>query len=416
MLRTELNERITRVGPGTPAGNLLRRYWQPVCVADELTEEKPVKKVTVLHEELVIFREKNGEYGCLTLHCAHRGCSLFYGFIEEGGLRCAYHGWKFAPDGQCLEQPFEPPDSHYKDRVRQPSYPVERLGGLLFIYMGPEPRPLLPRWDVLVREDGSHNLKVHPVLNCNWFQAQENSVDTVHTQFLHGVMLRSKGLTGGEYYLRPFVSYGFEQTEWGINKWREFGGDRPEREIGHPAVFPNMLRQPSGPGHAMHWRVPIDDTHTQIFWAGFLPGKPLGDTLDHPPVQYVGNLTDSDGEYTLTNFTSQDKMAWETEGPLYDRSQEHLGASDRGITMWRKLTLDQIDKVERGEDPMALVRDPEANQMIEFHVSTGKAYEGYVKLRQDEWGRYYDKNKPGEPGSAAGPDATGADIATAQRS
>src|SRR5580692_1484652 len=119
MLRTELNERITRVGPGTPAGNLLRRYWQPVCVADELTEEKPVKKVTVLHEELVIFREKNGEYGCLTLHCAHRGCSLFYGFIEEGGLRCAYHGWKFAPDGQCLEQPFEPPDSHYKDRVRQ---------------------------------------------------------------------------------------------------------------------------------------------------------------------------------------------------------------------------------------------------------------------------------------------------------
>jgi 5,5'-dehydrodivanillate O-demethylase len=142
--------------------------------------------------------------------------------------------------------------------------------------------------------------------------------------------------------------------------------------------------------------VPIDDTHTQIFWAGFLPGKPLGDTLDHPPVQYLEGLTDETGEYTLTTFSSQDKMAWETEGPLFDRSQEHLGASDRGITMWRKLTLEQIEKVERGEDPIALVRDPAANGIIEFEVSKGKSYEGYVKLRQDEWGRYYDEDKSGQ--------------------
>ncbi len=390
MLSAEMNERLTRVGPGTPAGNLLRRYWQPVCTAMELTEEKPTKAIKIMDEELVIYREKSGTYGCLEERCAHRGCSLAYGFIEEDGLRCPYHGWKYAADGKCLEQPFEGKNSHYKDKVRQKSYPVERLGGLLFIYMGPDPAPLLPRWDVLVRKDGRHELAVHPVLNCNWFQAQENSVDTVHTQYLHGHMLRYKGLTGGEYYLRPIESYGFELDEWGIVKWREFGGDRPEREKGHPAVFPNMLRQPSGPGHAFHWRVPIDDTHTQIFWAGFLPNKPIEDTLENPPVEFMGSLMTENGEHEMTSFTSQDKMAWESEGPIFDRTKEHLGASDRGIAMWRKLTLEQIELVERGEDPMALVRDPARNECITFDVSKGKAREEYVRLRMDSWGKYYD--------------------------
>ena len=397
MLSTEINERLTQVGKGTPAGEMLRRYWHPVATASDLTEEKRAKSVQVLGEELVVYRDLSGEYACLADHCAHRGCSLYYGFIEENGIRCAYHGWKYDNQGRCVEQPFEPKDSTYKERIVQQSYPIERLGGLLWIYMGPQPAPLLPRWDVLVRDDGAHSLQVHSVLNCNWLQPQENSLDTVHTQYLHGIMLRSKGLTGGEYYLRPIVDYGFELCEWGINKWREFGGDKPEREIGHPAVFPNILRQPSGPGHAMHWRVPIDDTHTQIFWAGFLPDQEVGDSVENPPVKFLPPYLDENGEHQLTTFTSQDKMAWETAGPLFDRSQEHLGSSDRGIAMWRKLMLEQIEIVARGEDPMCVIRDPEKNKMITFEVSTGKAAEEYVKLRRDGWAGFYDDPPEDKP-------------------
>ncbi|TAN27014.1 MAG: aromatic ring-hydroxylating dioxygenase subunit alpha [Actinomycetota bacterium] len=383
MLSASANERLTHIGPGTPAGNLLRRYWQPICASSELSEAKPTKPVTVMGESLVVFRDGSGNYGCLAERCAHRGCSLAYGFIEEDGLRCPYHGWKYSVDGKCLEQPFEGKASRYKEKIRQLSYPVERLGGLLFVYMGPSPAPLLPRWDVLVRSDGAHKLRIHPVLNCNWFQAQENSVDTVHTHFLHGQMMKRKGLSGGEYYLRPIESYGFELSEWGIVKWREFGGDKPEREKGHPAVFPNMLRVPEGPWHAFHWRVPIDDYHTQIFWAGFLPGEPIGNTLDDPPVVILPSFKDEDGIYLLDSFQSQDTMAWESEGPLFDRTREHLGASDRGIALWRKLMLDQIEVVENGGEPMALLRDPSKNTLITFDVSEGQARNEFVEVRED---------------------------------
>lgn len=383
MLSAEMNDRLTRVGPGTPAGELLRRYWQPVCVAGELNDEHPAKSIKVMGEDLVIFRDRSGRFGCLAEHCAHRGCSLYYGFVEDDGLRCPYHGWKYDTDGRCLEQPFERANSNYKDKIRQPAYPVERLGGLLFIYMGPEPRPFLPRWDVLVREDGIHKLRIHPVLQCNWFQAQENSVDTVHTYFLHGMMMRSQGKPDGAYYLRPITSYGFERCEWGIMKRRSWGGDNPEVEKGHPAVFPNMLRVPEGPWHAFHWRVPIDDTHTQIFWAGFLPGRPIGKTLEDPPVEYLGSLITEAGEHEMTSFPSQDKMAWETQGPLFDRTAEHLGGSDRGIAMWRKLTLEQIDAVEHGDDPIGIIRDAAVNTCITFEVSQGQASQEYVEARSE---------------------------------
>lgn len=376
-----MNARLTEVGSSAAAGQLLRRYWQPICVAEELTPSSPIKAVRVMEEDLVVFVDPSGGYGCLAERCAHRGCSLRYGFVEPDGLRCAYHGWKYSTDGRCIEQPFEGASSRYKDRIHQRSYPVERLGGLLFVYMGPQPRPLLPRWDVLVREDGYHKLRVHPVLNCNWFQAQENSVDTVHTHFLHGHTMRVKGMPDGEYYLRPIETYGFEQSRWGILKWRQFGGERPELEKGHPAVFPNMLRVPEGPWHAFHWRVPIDRAHTSIFWAGFLPGKDAEDSLEHPPVEYLGSLMTDSGEHQMTSFPSQDKMAWETAGPVFDRTQEHLGASDRGIALWRKLMLEQIDAVSRGEDPIALVRDPVDNVCITFDVSEGQADARYVEAR-----------------------------------
>ena len=143
--------------------------------------------MTLLSEDLVAYRGEDGSFGCVAERCAHRGCSLYYGFVEGNAIRCAYHGWKFAPDGSCLEQPFEPEGSTYKDRVRQRAYPVQELGGMLFVYMGPLPAPLLPRWDVLVRNDGVRKWQMRPTLRCNWLQAQENTADTVHTYYLHGL-------------------------------------------------------------------------------------------------------------------------------------------------------------------------------------------------------------------------------------
>jgi 5,5'-dehydrodivanillate O-demethylase oxygenase subunit len=371
MLSKEENERLTRVGPGTPGGELLRRYWQPVALASELTPEQPKKRVKIMDEELVVFRDTAGNYGCLAEHCAHRGVSLYYGFVEDCGLRCAYHGWKYATgDGQCLEQPFEPAGSTYKDRIQQRAYPVQKLAGLLFVYMGPEPAPLLPRWDVLVREDGVRKIEMRPALDCNWLQAEENTADTVHTYYLHGHMMKVQGIKDGAYYYRPIEKYEWGLCEWGVTKICHYGGDRPEVEVRPPLLFPNMLRIPAGRLECLHWRVPTDDTHTKTFMVTFMP-DPEGRILpqpEDPPVVYWGPEGDRlpNGEYNLTTFHAQDKMAWETQGALFDRSEEHLGATDRGVVLFRRLLAEQITIVEQGGEPIALVRDPAQNEIIRF--------------------------------------------------
>jgi 5,5'-dehydrodivanillate O-demethylase len=383
MLTKEENALLTQVGPGTPCGDLLRRYWQPACYLFELRDERPIKRVKIMHEELVVFRDKQGNYGCLGEHCSHRGTSLYYGFLEDCGLRCAYHGWKYAPDGRCLEQPFEPPGSTYKDRVQHPAYPVQELGGILFVYMGPQPAPLLPRWDVLVWEDGVRALAdwatwAQLPLECNWLQAMENTADVTHTYFLHGHTLHERGQQGlhVDYYHRPIERYGFQPFEWGLVKsWRYADGGSPlgaERGGGNPLVFPNILRVVEHPWHSLHWRVPIDDTHTTIMWAGFLKGKERWGQLtpDKYPNGAMMNMpqTTPDGEYTMDSFPSQDKMAWETQGRIFDRSGEHLGASDRGVVLYRQMLREQIERVQRGEDPLGTIRDAARNGCIELPV------------------------------------------------
>jgi 5,5'-dehydrodivanillate O-demethylase oxygenase subunit len=376
VLKKEEIELLTRIGPGTPCGDLMRRYWHPIAVAAELTPERPKKRVKVLGEELVLFLTPRGEYGLVAEHCSHRGTSLYYGFLEDDGIRCAYHGWKYDACGRCLEQPFEPPGSTYKDRIRHPAYPVQRLSGLLFAYLGPEPAPLLPRWDLAVREDGVRSLTVHPVLNCNWLQAQENSVDPTHTHFLHAHTFATKGQPGGEYHYRPIEGLEFHVCEWGIFKRRIFGGENAEVEQGHLAIFPNILRHPA----ALHWRVPIDDTHTQIyqmFWKPTPDGSQVDQSAD-PPVEYPIVLNDA-GEFHMDSFNSQDAMAWETQGPIFDRTQEHLGTTDQGIIMWRNLLKEQIEIVQRGGEPIALVRDPARNHIIEFDTTSATSREDYAE-------------------------------------
>ncbi|MEV4513355.1 Rieske 2Fe-2S domain-containing protein [Dactylosporangium sp. NPDC049525] len=379
MLSAEQNAFLTQVGPGTPAGELLRRYWHPVAVADDLSEAR-TKRVRVLGEDLVLYRTDEGTYALVQEACAHRRVSLYYGFVEGCAIRCPYHGWLYDQDGQCLEQPFEQDNRRARERVRIPAYPVQEYRGLLFAYLGPGEPPVLPRWDVLERTDGQLTLYVEEDLQCNWLQPMENAVDTVHTYWLHGHTMHLKGIDKGKYYYRPIEKYGFELFEWGIIKrrvYRDVGTGDVEEETGHPLVFPNILRLPEGPRQALHWRVPVDDTRTMLFRAGLLPSKD-GSTVDGPPaVERVPREVDVNGDHAMTTFSSQDRMAWETQGEVYDRTLENLGAEDKGIAMYRRLLREQIQRVQAGEDPMALIRDPE-RAVVNFEVSKGQARAEYV--------------------------------------
>ena len=373
MLSREENDLLTRVGRGTPAGNFLRRYWQPVAVAAELND-KPIKRVRILGEDLVLYRGQDGGYGLVEERCPHRGASLAYGKIEGDNIRCVYHGWLFSPLGKCLEQPAEPDDSSFKDRVKHPGYRVEKLAGLLYAYLGPEPAPLLPRYDVLARNDGVRKIKVHPVLDCNWLQPMENSVDPTHTTYLHF------GGTGKPIHgdvKKAVDKHDFEAFEHGIMKKRyvKNGGGQLALVNAHPLVFPNMLRQCHGREHYIQYRVPLDDTHTAFIQVYFTESKDgaMVDQPDDPPLEYLPPYKSDDGVHRMDKVIAQDYMAWETAGAIYDRTREQLGAADRGIILYRKLLKEQIDKVAAGTDPIGVIRNPEVNRLIRFETVTDSA-------------------------------------------
>ena len=370
MLSREENDYLTGVGAGRPAGELLRRYWHPVAVAGELTDEQPIKAVRILGENLVVFRDTAGKFGLVAERCPHRSASLSYGRVDAEGIRCPYHGWKFDHSGRCLQQPAEGDDSSFKDRVRTRAYPVQKLAGLLYTYMGPEPAPLLPRWDVLVREDGKRWTVIESMIDCNWLQPMENSVDPSHLYWLHG---ESAHLMGHQ------PDYGethdFTRFEYGIWKRRttpgKKPGDPPEVDQ-HPLLFPSILRHVArykgGFRHNLQIRVPVDDTHTRVFRVSFVPSDTERSPADIDPPFHYTHLKGPDGRFDLSTVPAQDAMAWETQGPIADRSIENLGVGDKGVILLRKLLKEQIDIVKNGGEPMGVIRDPEKNRIIELDV------------------------------------------------
>ncbi|HEX5022770.1 MAG TPA: Rieske 2Fe-2S domain-containing protein [Candidatus Binatia bacterium] len=373
MLTREENETLTRVGRGTPAGEMLRRYWMPAAVAAELTDDKPIKAVRLLGEDLVIYRDKTGRYGLVGEQCPHRRASLAFGRVDEEGIRCPYHGWKFDGAGKCLEQPAEPESGGFKDKITHTAYPVEKLGGLLWAYLGPEPRPLLPRWDVLAWENGKRWVEKHEVYHCNWLQPMENSVDPSHLFWLHGETAHLVGVVDKYEEEHNFIPF-----EFGILKQRRTPGKKPGEGTQldqHPLVFPITLRHVFRAlktdglvRHNLQIRVPVDDAHTQVYVVYFTPSdtdySPSGGDA---PWEYFP-IRDEHGEYRLEHVLVQDAMAWETQGAPTDRTQEHLGVGDEGIILLRKILREQIEIVQRGGEPLGLVRDPAKNRLIEFDV------------------------------------------------
>ena len=377
VLTREENEFLTQVGPGTPGGELLRRYWMPVAIAAELTPEEPTKVVRLLGETLVLFRDTTGRVGLLNDRCAHRGASLGYGRVEERGISCAYHGWLFDTEGNILETPPERNDAIINS-VIQSAYPVRKYVGMYWAYLGPAPAPELPPYDTLVRRDGRRKLVIHPVLDCNWFQAMENSVDPAHLQILHQEFIgrgrQPVSTTRG--FTDDVKDYEFYITPYGIMKKRTYMDGKIDE---HPLVFPNILRQ----GYSTQIRVPMDDTHTTHIHVMFVPnedGSLVDDEAD-PPVEYVAPYKEPakalhpEARYTMSTVLAQDHMAWETQGPIADRTTEHLSYSDRGIAMFRKLTKEQIVLVQEGQDPMGVVRDPN-HPMIDTNIDESTKVEG----------------------------------------
>jgi 5,5'-dehydrodivanillate O-demethylase len=370
VLTKEENELLTRVGPGTPAGELLRRYWHPIALPQELTEEQPTKFVRVLGEDLVLFRDKQGKVGLLAARCSHRGASLLYGRVEDRGIACAYHGWLYDVEGNCLECPTEPRESRVHLTVKHKAYPVVNFIGLYWTYMGPKPAPLIPKYDVWARKDGTRKIVVYPLLDANWFQAMENSVDPAHLQILHqDTALRArKPVSTTRGFIDDIEKTEFYEVPYGIMKKRSYKRGVVDE---HPLIFPTILRQ----GDATQIRVPVDDTHTLIFFVHFIPEESRNGEEEEPEVLYLPPFKDPPNAlHPFTRFRTdlvlaQDHMVWETPGPISDRTCERLSTSDRGIVMLRQIMVREIRKVQEGFDPIGVMRDPAHDGIIDTKLA-----------------------------------------------
>jgi len=267
MLTEAQNEQLTRVGPGTPMGDLLRRYWMPIAGASEL-DENPVKAMRLFGEDLVLYRDLSGQHGLVDRQCAHRRADLSYGFVEKQGLRCNYHGWSYDAGGVCVSRPYEDialAPTVKKACIQIKAYPVQEKAGLIWAYMGPQPAPLLPDWEPFSWPHGFVQI-VNSVVPCNWLQCQENSIDPVHFEWMHNNWTtRQKGALGP--YSPEHKELAFEEFEYGLVYKRIRGQatkDDPMWTIGRVCLWPNAFFL----GDHFEWRIPIDDDNTlSITWS-----------------------------------------------------------------------------------------------------------------------------------------------------
>ena len=370
MLSETENKTLMQVGPGTPMGELLRYYWMPVAAVAEL-DDNPVKPVRLMGEDLALYRDKSGAYGLVDRHCPHRRADLTYGWVEDCGLRCNYHGWKWDNDGRCIDQPFEEtanPTARYKDRVRIKSYKVEAKAGLVWAYMGPEPAPLCPTWEPFTWENGFVQV-VFSEVPCNWLQCQENSIDPVHFEWLHSNWgAAMKGNRDGR-KIAGHLKIGFDEFDWGFVYRRVMEGGSVEDElwtVGRTCLWPNCLFT----GDHFEWRVPIDDENTlSVGWFfNAVPQEQRPYKQERIPYWYSPIKDPQTGRWITSHVMNQDFVAWVGQATYADRTQEHLGDSDRGVIAMRRRLMDDIKVVADGGEPKALVRDPELNRCVTLPI------------------------------------------------
>jgi nitrite reductase/ring-hydroxylating ferredoxin subunit len=372
MAEHEVNSLLTRTGPGTPMGELMRRYWIPVLLSDQLPEpDCPPRRVKILGERLVAIRDSSGQPGLLGEHCPHRGASLFFGRNEEHGLRCVYHGWKYDVTGQCVDMPSEPPESTFKDRIHATAYPCRDRGGVIWAYLGPpELEPGLPEFEWAV-VPGSHRYVSRRLQECNWLQALEGGFDPSHLAFLHRGIVK---VVGAGYRKMEVVPTDFGLT---IGHGSDDGDGTAWRVNQLVMPFYKMIT-PRGEDAAVgfHGWVPIDDENCMVYSIDWNPGRPLSDdeiahnlSGDDIHAETIAGsertMRNRDNDYLIDrelqrsgrSFTGikglaiQDSGIQESQGTIHDRSIEHLGVSDTAIVMIRNRLLNAVKAMQDGVEP-----------------------------------------------------------------
>ncbi len=386
---------LTEVGPGTPCGELMRRYWQPVGLSASVAD-RPVP-VKILGEDLILFRDGAGKVGLLHAQCCHRGTSLYYGKVEPSGIRCCYHGWLFATDGKCLEQPCEPEGGLHRDRVRQPWYPTEERYGLVFAYMGPLDRqPPLPRYDTLenlgpdeVLEPegkswyiGAGLTEDNPHASYNWLQNWENVMDPYHVLILHsrftGIQFRK------EFEVAPKTEWDFLDHGLATESFRDLPDKRRFRRVTQ-VLLPNIRIVPTielteGQGREVAWLVPVDDRTHRSFGVARRPKS------EEPVYERRSRMASHDGKIWSEMSADEhqrmpdDYEAQSSQGEIAIHADEHLVTSDKGIVMLRRLLARQIRTVADGGDPIGA--GPSASALVQvkagnfFFEEDGKIVNG----------------------------------------
>jgi phenylpropionate dioxygenase-like ring-hydroxylating dioxygenase large terminal subunit len=371
------NKLLTEVGPGKPIGELFRRYWQPVALSSQATERP--KKIRILGEDLILFRDRKGRPGLVYPRCMHRGTSLYYGKVEDEGIRCCYHGWLFGVDGQCLDQPCEPEHGLHREIARQPWYPVEERYGLVFAYLGPpEKRPVLPRYDNLegllpgeqyvasIGGQGATGDDSFDVVPYSWIHMNDNVLDPFHVQVLHSTFTVVQFVA--EFKVMPVCD--FFPVDDGVcySAYRKLDDGREVDRISH-WIMPSIMSVPSifmdaGPPQSVGWVVPADDeSYYQVNVRKSKDGKRFSLAID-------GKLWKDKSEEERQDVPS-DYEAQVGQGKISLHSEEHLATSDRGIVMQRRMLEQQIKIVQEGGDPAGVTFDP-ANALI--HVRSGNFF------------------------------------------
>lgn len=358
---------LTEVGPGTPMGELMRRYWHPIGLLQDASDTP--RKVRVLGEDLILFRDKTGQPGLVHPNCAHRGASLYYGKVEERGIRCCYHGWLFDAQGHCLEQPCEPDGGKARDKVRQPWYPVQELYGLVWAYMGPpERKPVLPRYECLETLEDGEFLEADAnsiggggpqVIPCNWLQHYDNLVDPFHVVILHSSFSGTQFVE--QMALMPEVTWDTQAQSVRTISLRKLPDGKTLRRISE-AGLPTLRVIPSprigryGMVESLGWILPMDDHSFRIYVVGRV--RKNGE-LFKMRSRLNGKLWEDLTEQEHQRFPG-DYEAQVSQGKFAPHSAEFFATSDLGIVMLRRLLQQQLKAVSEGKDPAGVSFDPDA--------------------------------------------------------
>ncbi len=409
MLSQQQNDLVTQTGPGTPGGRLLRSYWQPIATAEEMPIGGAPMPIKILSEELVLFRDDSDRLGLIGLHCAHRATDLSYGRVENGGLRCLYHGWLFDINGQCIDQPAEPDDKKFCHKVRQTAYRVQEYGGVIWTYMGEGEAPLIPAFQFLdCPPDNRITFRV--VQECNWLQGLESSTDPAHTSYLHRMSEATLSDTQGGQAARNARLFNedihprlaIERTSYGcrIHALRKMSGGenylRVNNYIYPCGTTPSSIEAPPTSGYQGRWYVPRDDySHTrfefiyqhngkldkdkyrQIRAAQIAPDKRHKRRAENRYLQDREELKRDDTFTGMGRYlAAHDAFAIESAGAIQDRTQEHLGSTDIVIIELRKALLAAIKQMEETGEVPGLLRDPSQNTFPDFICTADYALDG----------------------------------------